>query len=170
MIERIKYDEIIDAVTLIREVFDEFILKDFSKDGVENFYKRINYQSILDRIQAGNRIYVFKTDERITGYIELSGLNHIYFLFVKKEFQKQGIAAQLIESVIIYNKDKNPGAKELTVNSTLNALGFYEKLGFNKIADYQMKNGIVSFPMSLVIAQKPVVKCISPAPSVRGKG
>jgi len=154
VIESIKYDEIIDAGILMKEGFDEFILKDYSMDGIENFYKRISYQSILDRIQAGNRGYVFKTADRISGYIEVSGLNHIYFLFVKKEFQNKGIALQLIDSVIDYIKSENPAVKELTVNSTLNALKFYEKLGFRKIADYQMKNSIVSFPMSLEIAQK----------------
>ena len=152
MIESIKHDELIAAGNLIKEVFDEFILKDYSNDGIDYFYKRISCQSIFDRIQAGNRIYVFKHDNNITGYIEISGLNHIYLLFVKKEFQKQGIAAELIDSVIVYIKSKNPMVEDLTVNSTLNALKFYEKLGFKKIADYQAKNGIVSFPMSLVIA------------------
>jgi len=151
MIESIKNNEIIDAGKLIKEVFDEFIADDFSEEGIGHFYQRINYRAIFERIQTGNRISVFKTDNNITGYIEVSGINHIYFLFVKKDFQKQGIAKRLVDSVIITIKNKNPDFKEITVNSTLNALQFYEKLGFVKIADFQMKNGITSFPMSLEI-------------------
>ncbi len=151
MIESIKHDEITDAGNLIKDVFNEFIAADFSAEGIGNFYQRVSSLAIMDRIQAGNRINVFKSENEITGYIEVSGTNHIYFLFVKKDFQGQEIAKRLIESVIISIKKQYPDVNAITVNSTLNALKFYEKLGFVKIADFQMKNGIISFPMSLEI-------------------
>ena len=65
MIESIKYEEITDAEKLIKEVFNDFIAGDFSAEGISNFYKKVSYRAIMDRIQAGNRICVFKSDNEI---------------------------------------------------------------------------------------------------------
>jgi ribosomal protein S18 acetylase RimI-like enzyme len=151
VIDLIRHDEVAGASILIKSLFDEFIAEDYSAEGVENFYERVSGLSILERAQLGSFISVFKSSNEITGYIELTGINHIYLLFVKKDCQKQGIARQLIDSLIIYMQDNYSDVKEITVNSTFNALGFYEKIGFKKIADFQLKNGITSFPMKLII-------------------
>lgn len=151
MIDLIRHDEVEGASNLIKSLFDEFIAEDYSAEGVENFYERISELSILERAQSGSFISVYKKGNEIAGYIELSGLNHIYLLFVKKDCQNTGIARQLINSVIIYIKDTSPEVKYITVNSAYNSLGFYEKTGFKKMADFQYKNGITTFPMRLVI-------------------
>ena len=151
MIDIIRHDEVAGASILIKSLFDEFIAENYSAEGVENFYERISGLSILERAQSGSFISVFKKDNEIAGYIELSGINHIYLLFVKKDCQNRGIARQLINSVIIYIQDTNPDVEDITVNSTFNSLGFYEKTGFKKMADFQYKNGITTFPMRLVI-------------------
>jgi ribosomal protein S18 acetylase RimI-like enzyme len=152
MIDIIKHDEVIDALNLIKSVFDEFIAEEYSSEGIDNFYNCITFQSVSERVKSGSMINVFKSGNEITGYMELAGINHIYLLFVKKDCQKQGIARQLIDSLIVYMQSNYPGVKEITVNSTFNALGFYEKTGFKKIADFQFKNGITSYPMKLVIS------------------
>ncbi len=151
MINIIRYDEVVGASKLIKSVFDEFIAEDYSAEGVLNFYKRISGLSISERAKSGSFICVFKQDNEIIGYIELSGINHIYLLFVKKDCHSRGIARQLINSVIIRIQGNNPFVKDITVNSTFNSLSFYEKIGFEKIADFQYKNGITNFPMRLVI-------------------
>ena len=150
IIENIKLEEINQASNLIQQVFDEFIFEDYRKDGIDYFYGMTNALSIRERFINGSLIFVAKKDIRIIGYIEVINLNHIYLLFVEKEFQKKGIARKLSDFALRILKEKNIELKEITVNSTLSAVRFYEKLGFIKIADYQFKNGILSFPMKKV--------------------
>lgn len=151
MIDIIGHDETSGASDLIKSLFDEFIAEDYSAEGIENFYKRISSQSILERVKSGSFINVFKSCNEIIGYIELSGINHIYLLFVKKDCQKRGIARQLIDSAIIHIQNTNSFVTDITVNSTFNSLDFYKKIGFKKMADFQYKSGITTFPMRLVI-------------------
>lgn len=150
-IETISINEFTKAGIMIREVFDEFIASDFNENSIIHFYGIIEYQSIKDRFERGNIISITKKKNDITGYIEMTNLNHIYLLFVKKEFQKTGIGRALVNSCIDKLKKSDPDMKKITVNSTFSAVKMYERLGFVKITDYQFKNGITSFPMSLDI-------------------
>lgn len=152
MISIIKSDEIGEASIIIRESFNEFAMADYSVKGIEYFYNIISEQSIYERFYSGNTIFVSKQNDKITGYIEITGLNHIYLLFVNKNHQRAGIAGSLVDACLIYLLKQNSGLRELTVNSTPYALKFYEKAGFKKIADFQMKNDILSYPMRLTVS------------------
>jgi len=150
-IEHIKLKDIIEASKFIKKVFDEFIAEDYSEKGAGHFYELIDEQSIQQRFLNGNMIIVAKSENRITGYIEITNLNHIYLLFVAKEFQKKGIGRKLIYFSLNMLIENNPELTRVTVNSTSFAIKFYEKLGFGKMADFQYKNGIISYPMSIMI-------------------
>lgn len=150
-IECIKFEEIHDAGLLLKEVFDEFVSPDYSKNGVYHFYEIIGENSIRERFINGNQIFIAKDENQIAGYVEIKNLGHIYLLFVKKKFHRKGIARRLIQFSLNVLKEYNPGIKELTVNSSPYALQIYERLGFVRVADYQIKNGIISFPMKLKI-------------------
>ncbi len=147
MIRSIESDEIAEAETFIRKVFDESVAEEYSEDGIRHFYQIVREGSIKERFLNGSVIFVAKTNNKISGYIEIINLNHIFLLFVRREFQKKGIARKLIETSLKFLMDINPDLQKLTVNSTSSAITVYEKLGFKKIADYQFKNGILSFPM-----------------------
>ncbi len=150
-IRDIESDEIALAEILIKKVFDEYVYAEYSEEGIGYFYTMISEESIRERFINGSHIFVAEIENEITGYIEIINSTHIYLLFVLNEFQGKGIAGKLINYCLKFLEEKNPDLKEVTVNSTSSALTFYEKLGFRKIADFQMKNGILSFPMCLRI-------------------
>lgn len=151
IIESIKSTEIIEAGNFLRKVFDDSVSAEYSSAGVSHFYEMVTEQSIRERFLNGSRINVAKVDNRIAGYIEITGLNHIYLLFIRREFQNKGIGRKLIDDSLNVLRENNPELNKLTVNSTSFAVKIYEKLGFRKMADFQFKNGIMSYPMSLMI-------------------
>ena len=150
-INNIKLEDIPGASNLIRNVFDELIADEFPIDEVNRFHKLAGVNGIRERFLEGNPIFISKSYNQITGYIEVKNINHIYLLFVIKEFQNQGIAVKLINFTLNYLIENNRHLKDVTVNSTLSALKMYEKIGFKKIADYQMKDGIITYPMRLIL-------------------
>ena len=151
IIENLKIQYIAEASKMLKELFDEFAAPDYSQDGIAHFYKIITSQSIQERLYSGNIIYIAKIDDKIAGYIEIKDLSHIYLLFVKKEFHKKGIAKKLLDFSINFLKRANPKMNAITVNSTPYGVKIYERLGFSKIAEMQLKNGILSYPMRLTI-------------------
>jgi len=151
IIEKLKIEDIEETSKMLKEIFDEFVAPDYSQTGVDYFCEMIRNQSISERLFSGSIIYAAKSNDKISGYIEIKDLNHIYLLFVKKEFHKKGIAKKLLDFSINFLKRNNPKLNAITVNSTPYSVKIYERLGFNKIADMQLKNGILSYPMRRII-------------------
>jgi GNAT superfamily N-acetyltransferase len=150
-INSIKTAEIAEACRFIKIVFDEFTAEEYSSGGIGHFYEMISEHPVGKRLSSGSMINVARSEGRIAGLIEVSDKNHIYLLFVAKEFHKKGIARRLIEFSISSLLEDNPELRELTVSSTSSAVEFYERLGFRKLADMQFKNDIISFPMRLLL-------------------
>lgn len=150
-IKKIKTAEIAEACSFIKKVFDEFTAPEYSSGGIRYFYEMISEHSVRKRISIGSMMNVAKIEGRIAGLIEVSDVNHIYLLFITKDFHKKGIARKLMKFSISSLLENNPELRELTVNSTSSAVIFYEKLGFIKLADMQFKNDIISFPMKLIL-------------------
>jgi len=151
-ITELKSEEISGAVNLIKNVFDDFLAADYSDEGVSYFYERISVKSLMSRLSNGSTINIIKHGNRIVGFIEIINVNHIYLLFVAKEFQRNGLGGKLVKYSLDLLKKKNQGLTEVTVNSTIYALGLYKKLGFISIADFQLKNGIISYPMKIILS------------------
>lgn len=71
-------------------------------------------------------------------------------LFVKKEYHRRGIARRLFQ--IVKERCKNlSNVKEITVNSSPYALGFYARLGFINTAEEQTVAGIKFTPMKYLL-------------------
>lgn len=65
----------------------------------------------------------------LIGVIAVRRLNHISLLFVKKEYQRQGIAKKLFQTVVVYYKNDDR-INHITVNSSPYAVEAYHHLGF----------------------------------------
>ena len=86
--------------------------------------------------------YVYEKNSKIVGYFALLNATHFVYLFVDENYHKQGIGKALLEYAL---KDKE--YKEYSVNSSLYAVDFYEKLGFVPTALVQKRNGMSYQPM-----------------------
>jgi ribosomal protein S18 acetylase RimI-like enzyme len=139
---------------LICTLSERFITADFTPRGREFLLSTMTPASIRKFMQTGYRYHVAETDNELAGVAAIKDNSHLYHLFVAEQYQRQGIAKKLWQIAMeacIAEKD----VSEFTVNSSEYALAVYEKLGFVAQLGPQVKNGVVFFPMKLVVNHKP---------------
>lgn len=81
----------------------------------------------------------------IVGFAALRDGNYLTHLFVSKSLQGHGIGKQLLSALL-----ETTDAKEISLRSSVNAVGFYESYGFEVTGSEADFNGIRFVPMCLV--------------------
>lgn len=144
-IEELKLENLEETIKVIEVTFMKFEAPDYSKNGIENFFKFANYETIKENLSRNMKIYVAKVKEKVVGVIGYRDNSHINLLFVLEEYQHNGIARALYNLVI--KNCKNANTKRITVNSSPYAHNVYLKLGFIDYNQMQEVDGIKFYPM-----------------------
>lgn len=144
-IEELKLENLEEAINVIKLTFMKFEAPDYSKEGIENFFKFVNYETIKENLNKNMKMYVAKVNEKIVGVIGYRDNTHINLLFVLEEYQHNGIAKALYYLVI--EKCKKNGTQRVTVNSSPYAHNVYLKFGFIDDNQIQEVDGIKFYPM-----------------------
>lgn len=146
-IKVLKIHELEKALLLVYNVFMEFEAPDYSEQGIKAFEDFIEFNSVKNMFQDNIlNIWACYYKEKIVGVIAVREMRHICMLFVDKNYHRKGIANSLFETVLANVKNK-PKIKEITVNSSPYAVGFYHRLGFNDTNSEQTVDGIRFTPM-----------------------
>jgi GNAT superfamily N-acetyltransferase len=153
-ISQLKKKEIAAAIDLVTDVFREFVAPDYSEEGTATFKEFIDYASITQKLERGEmKIWGSFSSHRLSGVIASLKTNHICLLFVRKKYQRQGIARALFEKVIDSCRlDRN--ISSITVNSSPYAVEAYRRLGFKEISAEKTLNGIRFIPMEYSISRE----------------
>nr|WP_194717455.1 GNAT family N-acetyltransferase [Vibrio sp. S9_S30] len=80
----------------------------------------------------------------LVGYVAWRSGNYIAQLYVSSMSQGQGIGTGLIREM-----QKRSKASSIELKASVNAVGFYKRLGFQPTESEQVKNGIRYLPMVL---------------------
>ncbi|VAW57173.1 hypothetical protein MNBD_GAMMA07-393 [hydrothermal vent metagenome] len=144
-IEKLQQKDIITVSKLIDNSFIASVAPTLTDEGIVNFQKGITPESIKERLLKGNIFIVCKHNNIIVGVGEIRNNNHLNLLFVEPSEQKKGIGRKLILSLI-----KDVTQSVITVNSSLNAVAAYKKLGFKISASQSEIKGIKYQPMGYV--------------------
>lgn len=139
------------VVDLVLKIFDEFVAPQYSQEGVAEFKKFVCADVLVDRLRAGNIVLLAELRKRIVGVIEIRENSHIALLFVEKSHQRMGIAKELIRKSIKICKERKSDIQKITVNSSPNAFTAYQNIGFKKIEEEKVVNGIRFIPMELIL-------------------
>jgi GNAT superfamily N-acetyltransferase len=139
------------VVNLVWEVFAEFVAPGYSEEGIAEFKKFVRAETLETRLAAGNIILLAESEKRLVGVIEVRENRHIALFFVEKAHQCQGLARELLRQAIAICRQRNPDLQLITVNSSPNAFTAYQALGFTKIEDEKVVNGLRFIPMALVL-------------------
>ena len=150
-IQILNIKELAETLDLVKNVFNEFEAPYYSKEGKDNFYKFIDFESIKKQLDKNMKIFVVKDKNKIVGMIAIRDLSHIALLFVDKKYQRQGIASKLMNKAIKYCKQNNSILNFITVNSSPYAVEFYHKKQFKDIDKEQKVDEIIFTPMKLEI-------------------
>jgi GNAT superfamily N-acetyltransferase len=89
----------------------------------------------------------------IIGVIEIKNSNYISRLFVDENYQRKGIARELIHRVVTRCLDRSPLIFEITVNSSPNAVPAYQAFGFQQTGPENIGGGIRYIPMVLKLSE-----------------
>lgn len=145
IIRKIKQEEEIEeALRLVWEVFQEYEAPDYTKEGVEEFYKSIHEKEYLSKLCWHG---AFAQKECVGVIATRSEGTHIALFFVKGKYHRQGIGKQLYQRTQMANH-----SGKMTVNSSPYAVPIYHKLGFKDTDTEQVVNGLRFTPMELYTA------------------
>ena len=149
---KISLSHLTEALTLVKEVYQEFDAPLYSEAGNQTFYHFISYDNISEMISDGNIIFYGCYEEsELVGVIAIRKINHISLLFVKASHHRRGVARKLFEVAKMSCKEENKkkvGKPFITVNASPYAVEVYKKLGFSPLSEEQIKDGIRFTPMS----------------------
>jgi len=136
---------------LISDLAREFILADVAAEAQSRFLNALSPAAIAEFMRGPFRYHVLEIDAELVGVVGVRDNRHLYHLFIAKRFQSQGLARQLWRHAAAACLDGgNPG--EFTVNSSINAVAFYERLGFVATASRLERSGISFVPMKLAMS------------------
>ena len=134
------------ALSLVWEVFEEFESPEYAHEGVAEFKKFIEFNSIMEMYAKGQiKFWGCFDNDNLTGVIAMLNENHISLLFVKKEYHRKGIAKALVN--LIKDTCKGQNIRNITVNSSPYALEIYRRMGFENTDNEKVLNGIRFIPM-----------------------
>ena len=91
-------------------------------------YWLLNYNRVKDEYLKKSETYVYETEGEIKGFISILNNQYIGALFLKKEYQRQGIGRKLIN--FVKEKDKYDKLILHVYEKNIDAILFYTALGF----------------------------------------
>jgi ribosomal protein S18 acetylase RimI-like enzyme len=147
-------NEVSDVSGLVSCVFNEFVAPEYSLEGIQEFQRYIQPAAFLARLQANHFSLISVVRDKIVGMIEVRNHDHISLLFVAPEFHRRGIAKELWHRALQICQANRLELLEISVNSSSYAVPVYEKLGFRRSGDKQIRNGIAFVPMVLELSKQ----------------
>ena len=134
---------------LVLRVFDRFVAPDYCEEGINEFKSNISVEGLIKRSEEDHFFLLARHADKIVGMIDISGYHHISLFFVDTAFQNKGIGKALFQKAVALCRNRGSELNQFSVNSSPYAVPIYEKLGFQKTDDEQIKNGMRFFPMFL---------------------
>ncbi len=110
--------------------------KDYSQEEVEDWASCGDDAAHLCALLAEHRYMVAVNEQNvIVGFTSINDDGYIHVMFVHKDFQRQGVALLLYQTIEQYAREK--GIRRLTSEISITARPFFEKQGF--VVDEEQK-------------------------------
>lgn len=143
-------EEWVPAMDMVWRTFLKFEGKDYTEEGIKNFYDFITdtglYQSFL---KGEYQMMVAVDGERVVGAGSVVNRNHLSLLFVDEAYHHNGIGKALMEKLCDYLKTEE-GERYMSLQAAPYAVNFYRKIGFREVAPEEAYAGIRVTPMEKV--------------------
>lgn len=113
----------------VSAIATEYIGPSLSTAGLEMLLARMDVASTRTRIVDGWTHILYTKNEQINGIIVVRPPTHLYHLFVETALQRSGIGRSLFQMANERTR-ADAGCGLATVNSSINAIEAYTRLGF----------------------------------------
>lgn len=134
-----------EAISTLIGSLHKFFLENSTAEVSPAFLHSLSLSAVRERIASKNHVHlVAESAGEVCGVIVIRDGNHLYHLFVSEKYHGRGIARSL------WNRARQMSVEaSYTVNSSLFAIPFYERLGFEVNGLVQRKDGVSFQPMLL---------------------
>jgi N-acetylglutamate synthase-like GNAT family acetyltransferase len=134
---------------LVREVSECSFLREFSETGQLRFLSDHSPESMTARLQSGEFQYdLAEVDGVLVGVVGVRRKSHLFSLYVVDRMQKHGLG-RLLWNHARARAVESGSAEGFTVNSSKNAVPFYERFGFVTQGPVVDSHGVLYVPMRL---------------------
>ena len=137
----IRADEYAAAARLVLAGFRADTAASMEPEGVVVFEAFAAAAAIRARDEAGGRTFIALLGDDLAGVLHVVRGDHVSLFFVDPARQRQGIGAALFATA-------DAAGRLASVNSSLNAVGAYERLGFRATGAADLLDGIRFVPMA----------------------
>ena len=135
-------NEWVPAMEMIWLTFLKFEGRDYTEEGIENFFRFITDRELHDEFLKGEYQLMIALDgEKIIGAGSIRSGNHLSLLFVDEKYHHMGVGSAIIIRLCDYLKGE-AGENSMTVMAAPYAVNFYKKQGFVPISQEQQFSGI----------------------------
>ncbi len=130
------------AITMIWQTFLKYDGKDYTQEGIRNFFEFITdgviYRSFL---QGSYQMLVALDKDRIVGAASIRNRTHLSLLFVDEDYHGQGVGSCLMDRLCRHLKEQ-VGEGYMSLKAAPGAVDFYRKLGFHVVRPEEEISGI----------------------------
>lgn len=123
-----------EALEVFQSAVQESCYPDYSHRQVQTWCD-VNQQAFFAKL-ARQKTFLFVLKQQIVGLTSAEQSGYLDLLFVKKAFQNQGIASQLLSKIEDWLIEQK--IEILTVESSLTAKSFFEKKGINSFQNNKL--------------------------------
>lgn len=137
-----KENEWAPAMGMIWRTFLKYEGKDYTEEGVRNFFEFITDDDLYLSFLKGNyQMMVAVRKEEIIGAGSLRSGNHLSLLFVDEAYHRMGVGSAIMSRLCDYLQQE-VGEHYMSLKSAPYAVGFYKKLGFTSVRPEEEYSGI----------------------------
>lgn len=130
------------AMKMIWRTFLKFEGKDYTQEGIKNFFDFITDDDLHEAFLRGEyRLMVALDGETVIGAGSIRYRNHLSLLFVEEAYHRRGVGRAILTKLCDYLK-LEAGERFMSLKASPYAVNFYRKLGFMVIRPEEEYSGI----------------------------
>jgi len=123
---------------------EKYIFPDTSSEGRETLRNLYCQQNLRKLIRERNRFLIARHQGELAGAVAMREEDqHVFLLFVAGQFRHLGLGKKLMDQLV----STIQGEKRISLNSSLYARAFYERLGLTATGPVENKKGVAFIPM-----------------------
>lgn len=130
------------AMKMIWRTFLKYEGKDYTREGIQNFFDFITDDELYMAFLRGNyQMMVAVEGSRIIGAGTIRGGNQLSLLFVDEDYHHMGVGRAIMNRLCRYLRDE-AGERFMSLKAAPYAVDFYHKLGFHTVKPEAEYSGI----------------------------
>lgn len=137
-----KKEEWSKAMTMVWKTFITFEGKEYSREGIKNFFEFITDDRLFQAFLRGSyQMLIALEGEEIVGVATVRNGHHLSLLFVEEEHQHRGIGRELLRLFCNYLEEE-AGEELMTLKAAPSAVSFYRGLGYRVMGPEEDYDGV----------------------------